>query len=391
MARWSLRGRVGALRGDDRGAVVIIVALFLLIFLTLVAFVVDFGRVYATNAQLQNAADAAALAAGANLDCQTIGPAAARTAAETYAANNGVPLANQVITFPTNNQVTVRANETVTTTFGQLVGVRTIAATADATVTRTCQQRYQFVAEQDFNFNGQGATVGGGIFAGQCFEGGGGVFSTVAVSTPSTFNCSPFHNGATPIKNGSKNPVCNVSTSVSTCLYNETTITTSAAFQAAGYNTAGVNNKAYIDGLFTGAPACSTINAASFSNRIVCTGNLAFPSNVNIRKDVIVSGDITTDNNTTFSSGAFSGNLVNDQVLVYSRSGQITLKMDAVPDKAVVYAPTTQGNQPSIVYNGSGQGLLGTLIGYDMVLNGGGATSGSGVPLSGLGAWRLTE
>ena len=54
-------------RDNERGAIAVVVALFMLIFMVLLAFVVDFGRIYSTQAQLQNAADSAALAAARDL------------------------------------------------------------------------------------------------------------------------------------------------------------------------------------------------------------------------------------------------------------------------------------------------------------------------------------
>ena len=59
--------RVRSRLGNERGAVVIFIAIALVALLAMTAFVVDFGRVYATRADMQKTADAAALAAAEEL------------------------------------------------------------------------------------------------------------------------------------------------------------------------------------------------------------------------------------------------------------------------------------------------------------------------------------
>ena len=62
-----LRNRIGSLRRDTDGAVAVMAALGLLAFLGIASVAIDLGQLYFVRNQLQNAADAAALAAAGNL------------------------------------------------------------------------------------------------------------------------------------------------------------------------------------------------------------------------------------------------------------------------------------------------------------------------------------
>ena len=78
--------------------------------------------------------------------------------------------------------------------------------------------------------------------------------------------------------------------------------------------------------------------------------------------------------------------------MLFSAAGEIDLKMDAVPENVVAFAPTNPGGgQASVTYLGSGAGLFGRLFGYDVTLNGGGATTGETVTLAGAGAVSLIQ
>ena len=133
----------GANRKDDRGAVAVVVALFLLIFIALLAFVVDLGRTYNVQSQLQNSADSAALAAAQNLtSTTTVGvcdPAAMTpdpvcAKAWEYAALNQSPKVDTTVTVSANrDEVKVDTRQPVDFVFGRIVG--TSGTTANATAT----------------------------------------------------------------------------------------------------------------------------------------------------------------------------------------------------------------------------------------------------------------
>lgn len=161
---------------DDRGAVAVIVALLMGIFLVLLAFVVDFGRVYTTQAQLQNTADAAALAAARDLPVSSgcagqppsSGTSACKVAGD-YVSGNGYSLASSTVTSAAgSNQVAVQVTTNVPFVFGQLVGVpgRTISARAAATKTTTGGAAgYTIFTEGNLDVTGN-FTVTGSVYAG---------------------------------------------------------------------------------------------------------------------------------------------------------------------------------------------------------------------------------
>jgi hypothetical protein len=74
----------------ERGAIIIHVAIALIVLLAFTSFVVDYGIMWVSRRQAQNAADAGALAAAISQLNDTGGNAAATLAAEHWAANNAV-------------------------------------------------------------------------------------------------------------------------------------------------------------------------------------------------------------------------------------------------------------------------------------------------------------
>jgi hypothetical protein len=75
---------------DEKGAVAPIIGLFIVIFIVLLAFAIDLGRLYIVKNELQNTADAAALAGARQLyqSSQTIDAGAVTAAAQTCAQQN---------------------------------------------------------------------------------------------------------------------------------------------------------------------------------------------------------------------------------------------------------------------------------------------------------------
>lgn len=137
-------------RVSERGSILIWVALFMLVMIAFVALGVDGAKLMATRTQLQNAADAGALA-GASMvhyDTGLIDQAAAVPAAQTAAADNDAfirgpsPVLNATVTFPQNDRcrvdVTRSGPTAIVTHLAHVVGVRSLdaAAFAVAEVTR---------------------------------------------------------------------------------------------------------------------------------------------------------------------------------------------------------------------------------------------------------------
>lgn len=117
--------------GNQKGSVMIMVAIVLVVLVGITALVVDGGSRYLTKSKLQNAADAAALAAAAKLPDVT----AANTAAKNYAYNNGVAKANTTSTTPyngDNKKIQVVCQQNVPYTFARIFGSTGGIVTASA-------------------------------------------------------------------------------------------------------------------------------------------------------------------------------------------------------------------------------------------------------------------
>jgi Flp pilus assembly protein TadG len=180
--------------------VAIIVALFAITAMILLAFVVDRGRIYVKQTQLQNAVDAAALAAAQDI-CMGAGYDPPERAKE-YAVSNGVASRANVTVSPdpwvetsAEGTVNVRASETLPMAFGAFVNVPAVTVATQATVQRTCIVFYNIVAKRTVVFSGTNQT-GGSIYAGECFRAqdsngnpsnaGSVSFERVVVSSPRT-------------------------------------------------------------------------------------------------------------------------------------------------------------------------------------------------------------
>ena len=103
------------------GQSIVIVVLSIVMLCAVAALVVDIGQVTVTQGQLQNAADAAALAAAKSLPDATT----AKSAAKQYASLNGVDAANTTATTPykgSANKIEVVCTKTVQYTFARVIG-----------------------------------------------------------------------------------------------------------------------------------------------------------------------------------------------------------------------------------------------------------------------------
>ena len=115
---------------DERGQTLAVVVVALLV--VVAALVIDVGSWYLSQRRLQNAVDAAALAAAAKLPGDTD---AAAKAAALYAQVNGATLAGRPLfqtTYLRDDTVTVRASQDAPVFFARLVGIDGVAVHAHA-------------------------------------------------------------------------------------------------------------------------------------------------------------------------------------------------------------------------------------------------------------------
>lgn len=144
-----MKGLFSKIRNRERGVVIIWLAFFMLTMLGFVALGIDVAKVLATRTELQNAADAAALAGASAIDPKvgTIVQDVALGRAQTTSLENKAfvnePLPVQLlatdVSFPTPNQckVTVRreagAGGEVIMHVAQVLGIKSMSVTATAT------------------------------------------------------------------------------------------------------------------------------------------------------------------------------------------------------------------------------------------------------------------
>jgi len=136
-------------RAASRGVVIIFLAFFMVVFLGFLALSLDIAKLMVTRTQLQNAADAAALAGASAIDIKTgvINPDTAkvramRTSALNKAFRDGpepVILLVADIEYPTPRQVKVTVRRTpatggsIVTYLAKVLGIKSLEMTADAT------------------------------------------------------------------------------------------------------------------------------------------------------------------------------------------------------------------------------------------------------------------
>lgn len=112
------RGSFSGLLRDERGIVVIVVALLLFVILGFTALVIDLGWLFVVNSELQNGADAGALAGVVELALSDASTAEAR------AINTAFTYATELSQYRLNNPAPKR--DAVTVTIGGVLGPETL-------------------------------------------------------------------------------------------------------------------------------------------------------------------------------------------------------------------------------------------------------------------------
>lgn len=122
---------------EESGQALVIVAVGLVALLGITAFSVDLGMAYNAKAELQAAADAAALAGAQDLPNMTL----AKGTAENYAGLNEVGIADVVVSFPDAanlypKKIEVRCSKTFEYLFAKVLGFDSKVIVARAVATR---------------------------------------------------------------------------------------------------------------------------------------------------------------------------------------------------------------------------------------------------------------
>lgn len=145
-----------SIHNQEKGTVIVLVALFMTVFILIFAVVIDIGLIYKTKKDMQEAANAAALAGAAKL----ITPAG--TAPDLAAVRT------QTLAFASYNQLAVDRNDANTTTGGVVIGSipdpkGTIDASNDFAATTTNPNSVQVTVKRNSDINGPLSLLFGGV------------------------------------------------------------------------------------------------------------------------------------------------------------------------------------------------------------------------------------
>src|SRR5882724_11596095 len=104
------REQQGREQRDQRGSVLVMTAIAMLAFFLVLGLAIDASRIYLTRAEMQNAADAAALSADRELNTGTTGIDNAATAAVSANLANTYSLKKVAVTIDKNTGVEFAVN-----------------------------------------------------------------------------------------------------------------------------------------------------------------------------------------------------------------------------------------------------------------------------------------
>ncbi len=323
---------------NNRGSTMVIYAVMATVLLGFAAVALDTGNVMVQRQKLQNAVDAAALAAAQKLP----NTSQARSTAEHYVELNGFSPSSVTVTFEDSNKsVVVKSNKKVDYTFARILGL-------DSKVVTTSAKAYISSLGDAFNYV---------IFSGSkttSFTLSGSQYDiTGSVHTNNDF----YANGSRLIITG--------------------------ACEAMG--TISVNGS-HID-IPHRYPNSSYISMPDFSETIKMqaqaagnyyVGNKTFNgSSIDVNEPIYVEGNITINGSGFKGVGCllatgtitFNGSSQNistsDAVCIYSKTGSIYINGSSSTVEGILYAPNG-----SIVMNGSHQTVNGRVIADRVNMNG---------------------
>ena len=318
---------------------IVIVVLSIVMLCAVAALVVDIGQVTVTQGQLQNAADAAALAAAKSLPDATT----AKSAAKQYASLNGVDAANTTATTPykgSANKIEVVCTKTVQYTFARVIGFSSKVISARA------------VAEKS---NASGA-FGYALFS-------GGVNSLLGLYTDSFDVTGSVHSNYTLQMNGSTQKISGNAESVSSFNSSVTYLTIGGTCQGSSIQINGSASNINVPNRLQ-SPA-AVIDMPTFwqdiKNQATAAGTAYM---INSWETKVLSGNAINVGSSIYSSGAIqvaassftgqgsicaekniqlAGNTIKSNssasVCMYSINGDITFATSGLTIYGTLYAP----------------------------------------------------
>lgn len=338
---------------NERGSVILIIALGLSVLAGMAGMVVDVGYLYLEHAKLQNGVDAACLAGAAFLP--DTGTAASK--ASFYATANGLTNGDLISSFPNTNRIDVTYTEEFGTFFLRLLGVdsATIKVKAAAILPGAPNSPAVLALKQHTNtvtlrVNGNDININGSMHSNSLL----GLNGSITVDGGVSSSDSPLKLGTNVNVTGSQTEGASI---IETPDYGDKI----DALPSASYDT---NQR------FNG-------NNTSINGTIKVNGSIDINGN-NISGDgsLIATGDIHNNGNAITQSGS-------GEVFIYSSDGNIHINGNNITIDATLFAPNGD-----VTINGNNITINGRIIGNTVTVNGSGLTvngpSGPGAGLSSI-------
>ncbi len=321
------------------GQSIVIVVVSIALLCGVAALVVDIGQVTVTQGQLQNAADAAALAAAKSLPDVT----AAKNAAKQYAGLNGVDTVNTTATTPYNgnaSKIEVVCTRTVQYTFARVIGLNSTVVSARAVA-------------QKSNANG---AFGYALFS-------GGVNSLLGLYTDSFDVTGSVHSNYTLQMNGSTQKVSGDMESVSSFSSSVANLTIGGTCQGSSIQINGDASKINVPTRVQSPAAVITMPTfwQDIKNEATAAGTAYM---INSWETKLLNGNAINVDSSIYSSGAIqiatcsfsgqgsicaekniqlAGNTIKNNssasVCIYSVNGDISFSTSGLTIYGTLYAP----------------------------------------------------
>ncbi|MDR3552320.1 MAG: pilus assembly protein TadG-related protein [Clostridia bacterium] len=326
-----------------KGAVTVIFVFAFTLMMFFAAIVIDMGRVEIEKTKMQNAVDAATLAAALDLP-DTV---QATAAANHYVELNGYSSSNITVSFSSSNTiVSVKSTKNVNYTLARVIGLNsTDVVTGASAQTQTIGAAFDYAlfsgsSSATLTLNGSGLSVSGSTHSNASFIANGSCLTiTGACEAVKTITV-----------NGSGINILNRYPNSASISMPDFSDTIKAEAQQAGTYYNG-------DKTFNGSSMC-------VDEPIYVNGNLTVNgSNFTGKGCILATGNITFNgSNLTASSNA---------VCFYSKTGSITVNGSGITLDGVLYAPAASPNG-NILLNGSNQTINGRIVSNTVTINGSG-------------------
>ena len=319
---------------QETGQSVIIIVLSMVVLCGFAALGIDIGVQTTKQGELQNAADAAALA-GAN---ELPNASTAKSKAAQYAQTNGVDAGRTVATTPYKgnaNKIEVVCKDTVRFSFARIFGLHSTEITARSVAEKTGLT---------------GGPFGYALFAGSTSD------------APELNSSSQYIGGSTHSNNsftmrGSNMTITGNAEAVTTFTSSGSDVTIGGICQGASLDISGSNSK--IPNRMTTAASIITMpdlsadaKAEAAKSGVTYTGDQTWSgSSINVDKSVYVDGSLTVSGssftgqgillakNNISLYGSVLASTTSSSVCIYSQTGNIQLSGSSIEVDGILYAP----------------------------------------------------